>query len=373
MIIAGYEYRNKRPFKNVYLTGVVRDNQGKKMSKSLGNSPDPIRLIDQYGADGVRVGMLLCSPAGNDLLFDESLTEQGRNFGNKIWNAFRLIKNWKVDDTLQQPEYARETVEWFKHRLNMAIQELDKQYNQFKLSEALMNIYRLFWEDFSSWYLEIIKPAYQQSIDQKTYELTLEFLEKLMQMLHPIMPFITEESWHLIRKRANDESIMMTNAPVAEAYDRQQIDAFEKVKEIISAVRNMRKAKQISHREALTLKYSGEHVDQYDPVIRKLAHIERIEEASDKLENAVSFMVRTTEYSIPLPETVNAEEEIRKLEEELDYTRGFLHSVMKKLNNRRFVQNAPENVVNTEKKKKEDAEQKITTLEERIKSLKVSR
>jgi len=373
MIIAGYEYRHKRPFKNVYLTGVVRDNQGKKMSKSLGNSPDPIRLIDQYGADGVRVGMLLCSPAGNDLLFDESLTEQGRNFGNKIWNAFRLIKNWKVDDTLQQPEYARETVEWFKHRLNMAIQELDKQYNQFKLSEALMNIYRLFWEDFSSWYLEIIKPAYQQSIDQKTYELTLEFLEKLMQMLHPIMPFITEEIWHLIRKRANDESIMMTNAPVAEAYDRQQIDAFEKVKEIISAVRNMRKAKQISHREALTLKYSGEHVDQYDPVIRKLAHIERIEEASDKLENAVSFMVRTTEYSIPLPETVNAEEEIRKLEEELDYTRGFLHSVMKKLNNRRFVQNAPENVVNTEKKKKEDAEQKIKTLEERIKSLKVSR
>ena len=373
MIIAGYEYRHKRPFKNVYLTGVVRDNQGKKMSKSLGNSPDPIRLIDQYGADGVRVGMLLCSPAGNDLLFDESLTEQGRNFGNKIWNAFRLIKNWKVDDTLQQPEYARETVEWFKHRLNMAIQELDKQYNQFKLSEALMNIYRLFWEDFSSWYLEIIKPAYQQSIDQKTYELTLEFLEKLMQMLHPIMPFITEEIWHLIRKRANDESIMMTNAPVAEAYDRQQIDAFEKVKEIISAVRNMRKAKQISHREALTLKYSGEHVDQYDPVIRKLAHIERIEEASDKLENAVSFMVRTTEYSIPTPETVNAEEEIRKLEEELDYTRGFLHSVMKKLNNRRFVQNAPENVVNTEKKKKEDAEQKIKTLEERIKSLKVSR
>ena len=373
MIIAGYEYRDDRPFKNVYITGVVRDNQRKKMSKSLGNSPDPIRLIDQYGADGVRVGMLLCSPAGNDLLFDESLTAQGRNFGNKIWNAFRLIKNWKVDDTLQQPEYARETVAWFKHRLNMAIEELDKQYNQFKLSEALMNLYRLFWEDFSSWYLEIIKPAYQQSIDQQTYDLTLDFFEKLMQMLHPIMPFITEEIWHLIRNRANDESLMISRAPVAEAYDRQQIDVFENVKEIITAVRNIRKDKQISNHEELTLKYNGKHIGEYDPVIHKLAHVDRIEEIQDRLENAVTFMVRTTEYSIPLPETVDAGEEIRKLEEELDYTRGFLQSVMKKLNNRKFVQNAPEDVVAAEKKKKQDAEKKIKTLEERIKSLQLSR
>ena len=369
MIMAGYEYRGEKPFDNVYLTGVVRDNERRKMSKSLGNSPDPLRLIDQYGADGVRVGMLLCSPAGNDLLFDESLTEQGRNFGNKIWNAFRLVKSWEVDESAQQPEHSREAIEWFNHRLNKAIEELDLQYDQFRLSEALMNLYRLFWDDFSSWYLEIVKPAYQSPIDAATYESTLDFFEKLMKLLHPIMPFITEEIWHLIRERNEDDSIMISPVPERDSYDTHQLDAFDKVQQIITSVRNIRKDKEIPNKEALELKVNGEHASQYDPIIQKLANISSIEKITGKMENTLSFMVRTTEYYIPVGDLVDTEDEIRKLEEELEYTKGFLQSVMKKLNNERFVQNAPEKVVNTEKQKKEDAEQKIKTLEERIQSL----
>lgn len=370
MIMAGYEYRGERPFKNVYLTGVVRDNQRRKMSKSLGNSPDPLRLIDQYGADGVRVGMLLCSPAGNDLLFDESLTQQGRNFGNKIWNAFRLVKNWRVDEQISQPEYSREAINWFEHRLKKAIGELDEQYNKFRLSDALMNLYRLFWDDFSSWYLEVVKPAYQQPIDANTYESTLQFFEKLMKLLHPIMPFITEEIWQLVRERQEEESIMISTMPQAEQWDDQLLDAFEKVKQIISSVRNIRKDKDIPNKEALALKVNGSHDARYDPIVQKLANIASIEHVSGKLENTLSFMVRTTEYYIPMNDLVDAEEEIRKLEEELEYTRGFLNSVLKKLNNEKFVANAPEKVVNLEKQKREDAEQKIQTLEKRIKGLK---
>jgi len=370
MIMAGYEYRDERPFRNVYLTGVVRDNQRRKMSKSLGNSPDPLRLIDQYGADGVRVGMLLCSPAGNDLLFDESLTEQGRNFGNKIWNAFRLVKNWKVDAQATQPEHAREAIGWFEHRLNKAIAELDDQYNKFRLSDALMNLYRLFWDDFSSWYLEIVKPAYQQPIDANTYESTLQFFEKLMKLLHPITPFITEEIWQLIRERKEEESIMISPMPQAERWDTPLLDAFEKVKQVITSVRSIRKEKEIPNKETLDLKVNGEHDNRYDPIVRKLANIESIEHVSGKMENTLSFMVRTTEYYVPMEDLVDAEDEIRKLEEELEYTRGFLNSVLKKLNNGKFVENAPEKVVNLEKQKKEDAEQKIKTLEERIKGLK---
>ena len=370
MIMAGYEYRDERPFQNVYLTGVVRDNQRRKMSKSLGNSPDPLRLIDQYGADGVRVGMLLCSPAGNDLLFDESLTEQGRNFGNKIWNAFRLVKNWEVDKQTTQPEHAREAISWFNHRLNKAIAELDDQYNKFRLSDALMNLYRLFWDDFSSWYLEIVKPAYQQPIDADTYESTLQFFEKLMKLLHPIMPFITEEIWQLIRERKEDESIMISPMPQADRWEAPLLEAFEKVKQIISSVRNIRKDKEIPNKEALALKVNGEHDNRYDPIVKKLAHVESIEHVSGKMDNTLSFMVRTTEYYVPMEDLVDAEDEIRKLEEELEYTRGFLNSVLKKLNNGKFVANAPEKVVNMEKQKKEDAEQKIKTLEERIKGLK---
>ena len=370
MIMAGYEYRNERPFGNVYLTGVVRDNQRRKMSKSLGNSPDPLRLINQYGADGVRVGMLLCSPAGNDLLFDESLTEQGRNFGNKIWNAFRLVNSWKVDENLDQPEHSGEAIEWFRNRLNKAIDELYEQYDKFRLSDALMNLYRLFWDEFSSWYLEIVKPAYQKPVDKKTYDATLSFFEQLMELLHPIMPFITEEIWQLIYERESGESIMVTEMPEKGEYDNELLDSFEKVKEIIASVRNIRKDKDIPNKETLSLKVNGEHITRYDPVVQKLANISSIEEISSKPENAVSFMVRTTEYYIPVESLLDTDEEIQKLEEELEYTRGFLQSVMKKLNNERFVENAPANVVDLEKKKKEDAEQKIKTLEERINSLK---
>jgi len=370
MIMAGYEYRGEKPFDNVYLTGVVRDNERRKMSKSLGNSPDPLRLIDQYGADGVRVGMLLCSPAGNDLLFDESLTEQGRNFGNKIWNAFRLVKSWKVDQNATQPEHSREAVEWFAHRLNKAIEELDAQYDQFRLSEALMNLYRLFWDDFSSWYLEIVKPAYQSPIDPATLESTLDFFEKLMKLLHPIMPFITEEIYQLIRERDEGDSIMISPAPGQGSWDTNQLDVFEKMKQLITSVRNIRKDKEIPNKEELELKVNGEHASRFDPIVRKLANVSSIEKISGKMDNTLSFMVRTTEYYIPVGELVDAESEIQKLEEELEYTKGFLQSVLKKLNNQRFVQNAPEKVVNLEKQKKEDAEQKIKTLEERIQSLK---
>ncbi len=370
MIMAGYEYRGKKPFGNVYLTGVVRDNQRRKMSKSLGNSPDPLRLINQYGADGVRVGMLLCSPAGNDLLFDESLTEQGRNFGNKIWNAFRLVKNWKVDENIDQPAHSAEAIDWFRNRLNKAIGELDEQYAKFRLSDALMNLYRFFWDEFSSWYLEIVKPGYQQPVDKKTFEATLSFFEQLMELLHPIMPFITEEIWQLIYDRGSDESIMVTEVPRKGPSDAELLTSFEKVKELITSVRNIRKDKEIPNKEALSLKVNGEHMAQYDPIVRKMANIDHIEGISGKPDNAVSFMVGTTEYYIPVENLLDKEEEIKKLEEELEYTRGFLQSVLKKLDNEQFVRNAPEKVIDRERKKKEDAEQKIKTLEERISSLK---
>jgi len=370
MIMAGYEYRGEKPFKNVYLTGVVRDNQRRKMSKSLGNSPDPLRLIEQYGADGVRVGMLLCSPAGNDLLFDESLTQQGRNFGNKIWNAFRLVKNWQVDPQTTQPEHSREAIQWFEHRLNKAISDMDQHFEKFRLSDALMTFYRLFWDDFASWYLEIVKPAYQQPVDEHTYQATVGFFTTLMEMLHPIMPFITEEIWQLARNRSEDESVMVAPQPRPEKWDDQLLDSFEKVQQIITSVRNVRKDKDIPLKEALELKVNGPHDARFDPIIRKLANVNAIEQVSSKMENTLSFMVRTTEYYIPVENLVDTQEEIKKLEEELEYTRGFLNSVLKKLNNEKFVSNAPEKVVNLERKKKEDAEKKIKTLEERIESLK---
>jgi len=370
MIMAGYEYKEERPFKNVYLTGVVRDSKRQKMSKSKGNSPDPLNLIEKYGADGVRVGMLFCSPAGNDLLFDQSLTEQGRNFGNKIWNAFRLIKSWEVDDNTEQPEHAKKTIEWFKERLKKAIEELDGQFERFRLSEALMNLYRLFWDDFSSWYLEIVKPAYQQPIDRATYEDTVIYFEKLMQLLHPFMPFITEEIWHLIRKREDADCIMISEMPKVEKYDIQLVQSFEKVKEIITSVRNIRKDKELGNKDELELKVNGDYEVMFSPIIKKMANISEVEKIEEKLENAVSFMVGTTEFYIPMEDILDIDEEIKKLEEELDYTKGFLKSVLKKLENERFVQNAPEKVVNMEKKKKEDAESKIKTLEERINSLK---
>jgi valyl-tRNA synthetase len=370
MIMAGYEYRDEKPFENIYLTGIVRDSQRRKMSKSLGNSPDPLRLIEDYGADGVRVGMLLCSPAGNDLLFEESLIEQGRNFGNKIWNAFRLIKSWEVDENEQQPLHSEEAITWFEGRLNKSIEELEQQFDRFKLSEALMNLYRLFWDDFASWYLEIVKPGYKKAMDKMTYEATVDFFERLMKLLHPFMPFITEEIWHLIKERDEKDCIIVSELPRQKTYDSKLVDSFEIVKEVITSIRSVRKEKEIPNKETLELNYNGELNNELNPVITKLANVSSINKVEGKMENVVSFMVRTTEFYIPLEGHVDAEEEIKKLEEELNYTKGFLNSVMKKLSNEKFVQNAPEKVVNMEKKKKEDAESKIKTLEERIKSLK---
>jgi valyl-tRNA synthetase len=372
MIMAGYEYKGEKPFKNVYLTGIVRDHLRRKMSKSLGNSPDPIELMDKYGADGVRVGMLLCSPAGGDLLFDESLTEQGRNFGNKIWNAFRLVKSWNVDEKTEQPEYARKSVEWFKHRLNAEIENINDLYEKYRLSDALMAVYKLFWDEFSSWYLELVKPAYQKPIDRKTYDQTLEFFDRLLKLLHPFMPFITEEIWQLMEKRNPGQSIMVEKMPEAESYDEDIIEAFELVKEIISAIRNIRNENNLPQKELLPLKVNGEYTDQYDACIVKMANLSKIEKTRQKIEGAVSFMVKSAEFYIELGDLVDVEEEIKKLKEELDYQKGFLKNVMKKLSNERFVQNAPEKVVNIEKQKRADAEAKIKVLEDRIGSLEKS-
>ena len=370
MIMAGYEYKNEKPFKNVYLTGIVRDQLRRKMSKSLGNSPDPIELMKKYGADGVRVGMLLCSPAGGDLLFDESLTEQGRNFGNKIWNAFRLVKSWKVDETIEQPESAIKSIEWFKHRLNNEIKNINDLYEKFRLSDALMAVYKLFWDEFSSWYLELVKPAYQKPIDKKSYEQTLEFFDTLVKLLHPIMPFITEEIWQLMEERKDGESLMIEKMPEAESFDKNIIETFERIKEIISGVRNVRNENNIAQKETLSLKVKGEYSKEYDSCITKMANLSSIENTETKIDGAVSFMVKSTEFYIELGDLVDVEEELKKLNDELEYNKGFLTSVMRKLSNERFTQSAPEKVVNIEKQKRDDAEAKIKVLEERIAHLK---
>ncbi len=369
MIMAGYEYHGEKPFKNVYLTGIVRDHLRRKMSKSLGNSPDPIELMKIYGADGVRVGMLLCSPAGGDLLFDENLTEQGRNFGNKIWNAFRLVKSWEVDETIEQPESAKKAIEWFKHKLNSEIENINGLYEKFRLSEALMAVYKLFWDEFSSWFLELIKPAYQKPIDKITIDQTLEIFDILVKLLHPIMPFITEEIWQLLDDRKPGESIMIEKMPESEKYSSEIIEAFERAKEIITGVRNIRKERNIAQKESLSLLANGEYDKYYDSCIKKMCNLSSFEPVDQKLEGAVSFMVKSAEFYIELGDLVDVEEELKKLNEELEYNKGFLKSVVKKLSNDRFVQNAPEQVVNIEKQKRDDAESKIKVLKERIASL----
>ena len=372
MIIAGYEYLDEKPFHNVYLTGIVRDKMGRKMSKSLGNSPDPLELIKKYGADGVRVGMLLCSPAGGDLLFEESLTEQGRNFSNKIWNAFRLIKTFKVDEDLNQPDASAKIVQWFDAKLNEAIKMLEKQFTQYRLSEALMTVYKLFWDEFASWYLEIIKPSYKKPIDSKTFEATTGFFEKLLKIMHPFIPFITEEIWQLIRDRKDGESIMVSKMPGALSYDKSLVSRFEKTKETVSAVRTIRKEKNIPVKEPLTL-LVRENEENYDnrfgEVLKKLTNLSDIQFIDEKPKGVASFIVKTTEYFIPLGDKVDVEEELEKLRKELIYSKGFLATVMKKLNNAHFIQNAPEKVVNMEKTKKADAELNIKILEERIAEL----
>ena len=370
MIMAGYEYMGDMPFKNVYFTGIVRDKLGRKMSKSLGNSPDPLELIDKYGADGVRMGMMLSAPAGNDILFDDALCEQGRNFNNKIWNAFRLVKGWNVAD-MEQPEYAKLATEWFEAMLCKTAAEVNDLFGKYRLSEALMAVYKLFWDEFSSWYLEMVKPAYGQPIDKTTYEKTLSFFDTLLKLLHPFMPFITEELWQHIYDRKPGESIMVQTLQVSDKYDETIIAQFEAVKEVIGGIRTIRLQKNIAQKEALSLEVVGESpVATFNPVIAKLCNLSSIDTVDNKAEGAAAFMVGTTEYAVPLGNLINVEEELKKLEADLKYQEGFLQSVMKKLSNEKFVSKAPANVIEMERKKQADAETKIAALKESIAALK---
>ncbi len=373
MIMAGYEFKGTFPFKNVYFTGMVRDKQGRKMSKQLGNSPDPLDLMAKFGADGVRVGMLLCSPAGGDLLFDESLTEQGRNFSNKIWNAFRLVKGWQVDDSIAQPESAAKGIEWFSHKLNEVIKLVDDHFSKFRISDALMASYTLLKEDFSNWYLEIVKPGYQQPIDGATYKATIAYCDKVLKLLHPFMPFITEELWQLIDDRKEGDSIMVSEMPVATDVDEKLLASFELTQEAVAGVRNIRKQKNIPNKDSIALSIldnAGNYDKTFDAVLAKLANAEEITFVTEKVNGALSFMVKANEYFIPMGDLVDVDAEIARLEEELKYQKGFLQSVMKKLSNERFVNNAPEKVVAVEKQKQADAEAKIKALEESITNLK---
>jgi len=371
MIIAGYEFAGEKPFSNVYLTGLVRDQQRRKMSKSLGNSPEPLDLIDKYGADGVRIGMLLCSPAGNDLLYNDSLPEQGRNFANKIWNAFRLVKGWQTDDKIPQPESSAVAVEWMEEVLNKVLRQIDADFKKYRISEALMKCYKLFWDEFSGWYLEIIKPEYLKPLDAKTYNATISFFGRLMQIIHPFMPFITEEIWQLLAERKEGESIMTSKMPLYRRHHDTLTEGFENAKEVITAIRNLRKEKNIPGSEKIDLyiKTAGSYSSTFIPVIKKMCNIENVLFTSSKIENAASFMSGTVEYCVPAGERGNSEDEIEKVKEELEYTRGFLAIVEKKLGNEKFVKNAPQQVVAIEKKKKEDALLKIGHLEEKLKEL----
>ena len=375
MIMAGYEYMGDMPFKNVYFTGIVRDKIGRKMSKSLGNSPDPLDLIDQYGADGVLMGMMLAAPAGNDILFDDALCEQGRNFNNKIWNAFRLVKGWQVAD-IEQPAYAEMAVKWFESLLVKVSAEISDLFSKYRLSEALMLVYKLFWDEFSSWYLEMVKPAYGQPIDRKTYEATLHFFDVLLRQLHPFMPFITEELWQHIYDRKEGESIMTAQI---EKYDDCDLAAatelcnvFEQLKEVISGIRNIRLQKNIAQKEVLEMFVLGEDTSlmAYAEIIKKMGNLSNVTVVTSKPEGAASFMVRTTEYFIPLGNLIDVEEELKKLEADLKYQEGFLQSVLKKLSNEKFVSKAPANVIEMERKKQSDAETKIAALKESIAALK---
>ncbi|MCX6229356.1 MAG: valine--tRNA ligase [Bacteroidia bacterium] len=375
MIIAGYEYRGTLPFKNVYFTGIVRDKLRRKMSKSLGNSPDPLDLIAKYGADGVRVGMLFCSPAGNDILFDESLSEQGRNFSSKIWNSFRLIKGWEVDASLPQPEHSRLGIEWFKAKLNEVTITMDDHFDKYRLNDALMTIYNTVRDEFSGWLLEIIKPAYQEPIDAKTLQEVSELFDEVLRLLHPFMPFITEEIWQLLKTRVQGDSIMISQWPTTRN-DRSGICAkFESIKEVITGIRAVRKEKVIANKEPLKLIIvPGEKgfIPAYNTILEKIGNLSELSISDKEVEGALSFRVQTSTYYIPLAEVVNIKEEIVKIEEELKYTLGFLESVKKKTMNERFMSSAPANVVELERKKQTDAEDKIKMLQERLISFKAS-
>lgn len=396
MIMAGWEYRKEIPFKNVYYTGIVRDKQGRKMSKSLGNSPDPLELIRKHGADGVRVGMMFLSPAGNDLLFDESLCEQGRNFSNKIWNALRLVKGWKVDDPSPQPvyekvdakkdfleeedwydaqpEYSKVASRWFEARLNAAIIAIEEHFERFRISDALMAIYKLIWDDFCSWYLEMIKPPFGQPIDKQTLAATVDFFERLMKLLHPFMPFITEEIWQLLAERKHGDSIMIVAAPVVKKTDQDIISRFDFASEVIIAMRNLRATNNIPQKQPLTLlvkKNNEEAADPtFDELVIKLCNLDYLGYAKEKVNGTLSFVVKQTEFYVPAEQTGNIEEKISKLREELEYTKGFLVSVQKKLSNDKFVTNAKPEIVESERRKESDALARIRVLEEQIAGLK---
>lgn len=372
MVIAGFEFMGKKPFRNVYFTGIVRDKIGRKMSKQLGNSPDPLDLIETYGADGVRMGMMLCAPAGNDIMFDDKLCETGRNFCNKIWNAFRLIQGWVIDDSLQQPEVSATAHSWFKAKLSVTITEVADLFSKFRLSEALTEIYRLFWDSYSAWYLEMIKPEYGKPVDRKTLKEAMENFDSLLRLLHPFMPFITEELWQHLEDRKDGESIMRAPLPVADTIDTEILQGMESAMAVITSVRAIRASKSISPKQSLILNVVEEAAParKFSEVIKKLGNVSEINGNTSSDASAVSFMAGTTKYNVPLGNSIDVDAEIAKMEKELSYYKGFLQSIEKKLGNERFVNNAPQAVVDGEKKKKSDALSKIQSLEESIKALK---
>jgi len=371
MIMAGYEYEGKMPFKNVYFTGIVRDKLGRKMSKSLGNSPDPLELIEKFGADGVRMGMMLAAPAGNDILFDDALCEQGRNFCNKIWNAYRLVSGWTIDDNQPIPEAAKLAISWFESKQNEVTAEVADLFSKYRLSEALMAVYKLFWDEFSSWFLEIIKPAYGQGIHSTVRNAAICYFDNLLRLLHPFMPFITEELWQQMYEREEGESIMVCPLSMDTHVDSEMIQQFEVVKEVISNVRSIRLQKNIAQKETLELQVVGENpVDAFNLVIMKMCNLSAIDVVDTKTEGAVSFMVGTTEYAVPLGNMIDVEAEIARMEAELKHKEGFLQGVMKKLSNEKFVNNAPAAVLELERKKQADAESIINSLKESIAALK---
>jgi len=372
MIIAGYEYKGEKPFNNVYLTGLVRDKQRRKMSKSLGNSPDALKLIDDYGADGVRVGLLLSSAAGNDLMFDEALCQQGKGFANKIWNAFRLVQGWEVDETIPQPKSSAIAIEWFESKFQKTLIELEDHYSKYRLSDALMSTYKLVWDDFASWLLEIVKPAYQQPIDAKTLKSVVAIFEDILKVLHPFMPFLTEEIWQYISERTPEDALIIAKWPEAKPINDTLISEFEFTQEVVSGIRNIRKEKNIAFKDAIGFSVINNEKtsNTFDEVIAKLGNLESIEYSSEAIEGALTFRVKSNEYFIPIAGAINVEEEIKKLKEELKYTEGFLKSVQKKLSNERFVAGAPEQVIANERNKEADALAKIETLKASLATLK---
>jgi valyl-tRNA synthetase len=373
MIIAGYEYAGEKPFTNVYLTGLVRDKQRRKMSKSLGNSPDPLDLIDKFGADGVRVGLLLSASAGNDIMFDEELCNQGKAFSNKIWNAFKLIKGWEVSETIAQPESSKVAIEWYEAKLQQTLVDIEDNFEKYRISDSLMAIYKLVWDDFCSWFLEMIKPAYQQPIDKATFDKAIEMLESNLKLLHPFMPFLTEEIWHLIADRTPEEALIVSTWPELKSFDSKLIADFENSMEVISGIRTIRKEKNIAMKDSIELKAinSEKFSTYFDSVITKLGNISAFEYVAAKVDGALSFRVKSNEYFIPISGgNIDVEAEIAKLSAELVYTQGFLKSVQSKLSNEKFVAGAPEKVLANEKQKEADALAKIATIEQSIAGLK---